>query len=56
MKGVSRLPASERGAYRIGYAIIAAAMALALFATIPLVASSLPRAVDLAASAMGSAF
>lgn len=55
MKGASRLPAgdSESGAYRMGYAIIAAAMALALAATIPLVAGSLPRVLQVIAGTLG---
>ena len=53
MKGVSRLPAQESGAYRMGYAVIAAALALALIATLPLVADSLPRVLRFAASALG---
>jgi Flp pilus assembly pilin Flp len=58
MKGASRLPASdsESGAYKMGYAIIAAAMALALFATIPLVAGSLPRVLQLISSTLGATF
>lgn len=56
MKGVSRLPASESGAYRMGYAVIAAAMALALFAIIPLVATSLPRVLQLIAGSLGAAY
>lgn len=56
MKGVSRLPANESGAYRMGYAVIAGAMALALFATIPLVAGSLPRMLHLIATALGAAY
>lgn len=56
MKGVSGLPANESGAYRLGYAVIAGAMALALFATIPLVAGSLPRMLHLIADTLGTAY
>jgi Flp pilus assembly pilin Flp len=56
MKGASRLPASESGAYRMGYAIIAAAMTLALVATVPLVAGSLPRVLHLFTGLLGAGF
>lgn len=56
MKGASRLPASESGAYRMGYAIIAAAMALALVATVPLVAGSLPRMLHLITITLDAGF
>jgi Flp pilus assembly pilin Flp len=58
MKGASRLTASdsESGAYKMGYAIIAAAMALALAATIPLVSGSLPRVLQLLTGTLGAAF
>lgn len=56
MKVVSRLPAAESGAYRMGYAVIAGAMALILAVTIPLVAGSLPRTLHLIANAFGAGY
>lgn len=58
MRGASRLPASDSdsGAYKMGYAIIAAALGLALCATIPLVAGSLPRVLQLVSSTLGAGY
>ncbi|WP_421694305.1 hypothetical protein [Aestuariivirga sp.] len=47
MTGPTRLPDHEDGGYAVGYAVIAAAMALVLLLTIPLAAEPLTRAVGL---------
>lgn len=54
MKVLSRIPARDGGTYRMGYAVIAAALALALFVMLHLAADSLPRTLQLISAALGA--
>lgn len=56
MKVFSRIPARDGGTYRMGYAVIAGALTLALFAMLHLAAESLPRSLQLITAALGGAY
>lgn len=56
MKVFSQLPARDSGSYRMGYAVIAGALALALFVMVHLAADSLPRTLHMITAAFGSTY